>query len=100
MGIKGIKAGRFSIFRSASEEAETHARVEHNRNEGGHMSCTQGRIVSTPGEEMAFRAVMTRVDQSTFEVAFDTMGEAEGFIRRNTPSPADRSTTYDHDPSS
>jgi len=41
---------------------------------------------------------MTREDGGTFEVSFATMGEAEAFIRRNTPAPAARSTTYDHDP--
>jgi len=41
---------------------------------------------------------MTREDGDTFEVSFATMGEAEAFIRRNTPAPAARSTTYDHDP--
>jgi hypothetical protein len=40
---------------------------------------------------------MTREDGSTFEVSFATMGDAEAFIRRNTPSPSKRSTTYDHD---
>jgi len=38
-----------------------------------------------------FTAVMTREDGGTFEVSFATMGEAEAFIRRNTPAPAARS---------
>ena len=66
--------------------------------EGGHMSCTSGRIVCSPGPGLPFTAVMTREDGGTFEVGFVTMGEAEAFVRRNTPSPAARSTTYDHDP--
>lgn len=95
----GKKGRGFSIFRSAGEEAEMRDCNEPQRdNEGGHMSCTTGRIVSSPGAEMPFTAVMTREDGSTFEVTFVSMGEAEAFIRRNTPRPADRSTTYDHQP--
>ena len=66
--------------------------------EGGHMSCTSGRIVFSAGTGMPFTAVMTREYGDTFELSFATMGEAEAFIRRNTPSPAARSKTYDHDP--
>lgn len=92
MGIKDDKGRGFSIFRSAAEEAEMReSNHPHQEGEGGHMSCTSGRIVSTPDIEEAFKAVMTLDDGSTFEVAFATMGEAEAFIRRNTPSPADRS---------
>jgi hypothetical protein len=61
------------------------------------MSCTSGRIVSTPGAETPFKAVMTREDGATFEIHFASMGEAETFIRRNTPSPPSRSTIYDRD---
>ena len=61
--------------------------------EGGHMSCTSGRIVCSPSTGMPFTAVMTREDGGTFEVSFATMGEAEAFVRRNTPAPAARSTT-------
>lgn len=94
---KVVKGRGFSIFRSAGEEAEMRKGEEPQREgEGGHMSCTSGRIVSSPADEMSFKAVMTRADGSTFEVAFGTMAEAEAFIRRNTPRPADRSTTYDH----
>ena len=94
---KVVKGRGFSIFRSAGEEAEMRKGEGPQREgEDGHMSCTSGRIVSSPAGEMAFKAVMTREDGSTFEVAFATMGEAEAFIRRNTPRPADRSTTYDH----
>ena len=99
MGIKDVKGRGFSIFSSAGEEAEKRqSDHRHHGNEGGHMSCTSGRIISTPGVGMPFMVVMTRDDGSTFEVAFATMGQAEAFIRRNTPSPAERSTTYDHDP--
>lgn len=88
----------FSIFRSAGEMADMRkGDAQPRAHEGGHMSCTCGRIVSSPGTGLPFTAVMTREDGSTFEVSFATMGDAEAFIRRNTPSPSKRSTTYDHD---
>jgi hypothetical protein len=99
VGHKDPKSRGFSIFRSAGEEAEIREHdALHGNDEGGHMSCTSGRIVSTPGAESAYKAVMTREDGATFEVSFASMGEAEAFIRRNTPSPPSRSTTYDRDP--
>ena len=99
MSHKDAKGRGFSIFRSAGEEAEMRQHDALQRDdEGGHMSCTSGRIVCSPGTGLPFTAVMTREDGDTFEVGFVTMGEAEAFVRRNTPSPAARSTTYDHDP--
>ena len=98
MSHKDAKGRGFSIFRSAGEEAEMRQHDALQRDdEGGHMSCTSGRIVRRPGTGLPFTAVMTREDGDTFEVGFVTMGEAEAFVRRNTPSPAARSTTYDHD---
>lgn len=99
MSQKDVKGRGFSIFRSAGEEAEMRQHDALQRDdEGGHMSCTSGRIVCSPGTGMPFTAVMMRDDGGTFEVGFVTMAEAEAFVRRNTPSPAARSTTYDHDP--
>ena len=95
---KDIKGRGFSIFRSAGEEAEMRQHDAAQRaDEGGHMSCTSGRIVCSSDPGMPFTAVMTREDGTTFDVSFAGMGEAEAFIRRNTPSPAARSTTHDHD---
>lgn len=97
MGHKDAKGQGYSIFRSAAEEAEMRERDGRQRaEEGGHMSCTHGRIVSNPRTATPFTAVMTRENGSTFEVPFATMSGAEAFIRRNTPSPSARSTTYDH----
>jgi hypothetical protein len=88
----------FSIFRSAGEEAEMKERDERQQEgEGGHMSCTSGRVVSSPGAKLPFKAVMTRADGDTFEVSFATSREAEAFVCRNTPCPPARSTTYDRD---
>lgn len=88
----------FSIFPSAQEEVDSKTRkVDREEEEGGHMSCTAGRIVSTPGEAQPFKAIMSREDGETFERAFGSMEDAEAFVRRNTPRPQARSTTYDHD---
>lgn len=97
MTQKSVKGRGYSIFRSAGEEDEMRQRFALPRNdEGGHMSCTSGRIIRSPGAGLPFTAVMTREDGGTFEATFATMGEAEAFVRRNTPSPRVRSTTYDH----
>ena len=99
MKSRDAKDRGFSIFRSAGEEAQMRDRDESGpTNEGGHMSCTGGRIVSTPAAGAPFLAVMTRGDGSTFEIAFTTMSDAEAFVRRNTPKPATRSTTHDRPP--
>jgi hypothetical protein len=96
---RGGKDRGFSIFRSAGEEAELRrdGETQHDH-ESGHASCVSGRIVSRRGTPMPFTAVMKREDGTAFEVDFASMGEAETFIRRNTPRPAPRLTTYDHDP--
>ena len=99
VGQKDRKGAVFSIFRTASEEAVMKEEAAAKRAaEGGHMSCKSGRIVCSPGAGLPFTAVMTREDDTTFEVGFQTMSAAEAFIRRNTPSPEERSTAYDHDP--
>jgi hypothetical protein len=97
MSGKRGKTKGFSIFRSASEEAEIKEGRRPVPEEGGHSGSRSGRIVSRPGAEMPFTAVMTREDGRTSEASFATMGEAEAFVRRNTPRPETRSTTYDHD---
>lgn len=94
---KKSKGRGFSIFRSAAEEAEM-KNDEHNReDEGGHMSCTSGRIVSVPGSDKQFKVIMSRESGPESEHLFATMREAEAFIRRNTPRPPERSTTFDRD---
>ena len=94
------KRKSFSIFRSAREDAEAKTvQAGGPPEEGGHMSCTAGRIVSTPGAAQPFKAIMSREDGQTFERTFGTMEDAEAFVRRNTPRPPGRSTTYDHDAS-
>ena len=69
MGHKDVKGRSFSIFRSAGEEAEMRKCEEPlGKDEGGHMSCTSGRIVSSHGAQLPFKAVMTREGGDTFEV--------------------------------
>jgi hypothetical protein len=94
---KDAKGRGYSIFRAAAEEAAIKTGDTLRRaDEGGHMSCTSGRIVSRLSAGMLFTAVITREDGTTFEVDFATMSDAEAFVRRNTPAASARSTTYDH----
>ena len=72
-------------------------KAEHEswENEGGHLSSTFGRVVSTPRCDLAYQAVLTRGTGVRTERAFATSREAEAFIRRNTPRPPARCTLYD-----
>ena len=97
---KQAKHRGFSAFRSAREEADTKIEKQNRDNEGGHMSSTAGRIVGTSDNEMPYKVILSLEDGETTEHAFATMREAEAFIRRNTPRPPVRSTTYDHNPGS
>jgi hypothetical protein len=83
--------------RSADEERSDSA--QDSAGEGGHMSSERGRIVQTPETDLPYKVILTHdVGQDT-EHAFATMREAEAFIKRNTPVPAARRTTYDRDAS-
>ena len=97
-GPKRSKGRGFSIFRSAEEEADMKTTRARWDNEGGQMSSTAGRIVQTPGADLPYKAVLTLETGETTEHGFATMQEAEAFIRRNTPRPPARSTTYDRGP--
>ena len=66
-------------------------------NEGGHMSCTSGRVITARGSDKPFKVIMSRAGGETSEHWFATMREAEAFVRRNTPRPPERSTTYDRE---
>jgi len=66
-------------------------------NEGGHMSCTSGRIMSVRDSGRPFKVIMSREGGEPSEHLFATMREAEAFVRRNTPRPPQRATTYDRD---
>jgi len=86
----------FTVFPTAAEEAAAKAGEAEWDNEGGHMSSTAGRIVSTPGAALPYTVVLTHPNHADSERGFATMREAEAFVRRNTPVPAERrNTLYD-----
>jgi hypothetical protein len=94
---KKSKGVHFTMFRSATEQADLKV-IEKSRDpEGGHMSCTSGRIITVRGGGKPFKVIMSRQAGEKSEHLFATMREAEAFIRRNTPRPPERSTTYDHE---
>jgi hypothetical protein len=92
------KKTHFSVFRSASEEAEMTAEHEGWNNEGGQINSLAGVLVSTPGCAMPFKAVLTHDPTDHSAHNFATMREAEAFLRRNTPAPISRSTLLDRAP--
>ena len=85
------RKAHFSAFRSASEEAEH----ESWHNEGGHVNHMDGVVVSMPGGVMPYKAVLTSSATDQSEECFATIREAEAFIRRNTPTPVSRPTSFD-----
>jgi hypothetical protein len=85
----------FTAFHSAAEEAVIRAGEAEWGNEGGHMSFAAGRIVRTPDAIFPYKVVMSHHGRADTARAFETMREAEAFIRRNTPIPAPRRTLYD-----
>jgi hypothetical protein len=86
----------FTVFPTAAEEAAAKAGEAEWDNEGGHMSSTAGRIVSTPGATLPYKVVLSHHGCADSERGFATMREAEAFVRRNTPVPAARrNTLYD-----
>lgn len=84
----------FTAFHSAAEEALAASEQEIWDNEGGHTGPLRGRVVCTPGARFPYKAVLTHAGQADSARAFDSIREAEAFIRRNTPAPAPRSTLY------
>lgn len=86
----------FTVFRSASEEAETVREQQSWDNEGGHMSSTAGRVTRVPGAKLPYVVTLMHHLSDATNHSFRSMREAEAFIKRNTPVPgAVFSTTYD-----
>ena len=86
----------FTVFRSASEEAETVREQQSWDNEGGHMSSTAGRVTRVPGAKLPYVVTLMHHLSDATKHSFRSMREAEAFIKRNTPVPgAVFSTTYD-----
>jgi len=92
-----LKPKSFTVFRSAAEEVKMKEDEQNWDNEGGHMSCTSGRIIAITGGDKSFKVIMSRAGGETSEHWFATMREAEAFVRRNTPRPPERSTIYDRE---
>ena len=86
----------FTVFRSASEEAETVREQQSWDDEGGHMSSTAGRVTRVPGAKLPYVVTLMHHLSDATKHSFRSMREAEAFIKRNTPVPgAVFSTTYD-----
>ena len=84
-------------FRSAAEEFAMKRDEDVWNNEGGHMSSASGLVVSTPGSDLPYKAILSHQGRSDSEHAFPTIREAEAFIRRNTPVPPGRRMLDDRD---
>jgi hypothetical protein len=93
---KPTSGKHFTAFYSVAEETMTKAEESWD-NEAGHMSSTCGRVVCTPNARFPYKVVLTHPGQADSARAFDSIREAEAFIRRNTPVPTPRSTLYDRD---
>jgi hypothetical protein len=85
----------FTAFRSVREEAGDRVSEETWANEGGHMSATRGRIISTPDGDLPYKVILSHHGSADTERPFASMRAAEAYIRRNTPRPAARSTSRD-----
>jgi hypothetical protein len=86
----------FTAFRSAREEAGSGVVPEERwENEGGQMSATRGRIISTPDGELPYKVILSHHGSVDSERPFGSMRAAEAYIRRNTPKPPERRTLYD-----
>jgi len=77
----------FTVFRSASEEAETVREQQSWDNEGGHMSSTAGRVTRVPGAKLPYVVTLMHHLSDATKHSFRSMREAEAFIKRNTPIP-------------
>ena len=80
----------FSIFRSAGEEAEMRERDElQQERQGGHVSRTGGRVVSSPGAK-CLQGWHDASGRWHVRGSSATSREAEAFVCRNTPCPPAR----------
>jgi hypothetical protein len=85
---------------SQSGSIEEHGKAgseETWENEGGQMSATFGRIISTPDGDEPYMVILSHHERADSQQAFASMRAAEAYIRRNTPRPSARSTFWDRD---
>jgi hypothetical protein len=87
----------FTAFRSAAEEARGGIPLALEAVDRGRLSALRGRIVHTPGARSPYKVVLAHPGQADSARAFDSMREAEAFIRSSTPAPEPRATLYDRD---
>lgn len=85
----------FTPFRSAAEELAMEDGENNWINKGGHMNSAYGLVVSTPGNDLPYKVILTCHGGEDSERPFATMRQAEAFIRHNTPVPTARRTLYD-----
>jgi hypothetical protein len=71
---------------------------EWSNNEGEPVVCVTARVVLMSAGNLRYKVVVSRDGNDCSGHSFDTMREAEAFIRRNMPAPAPRSTLYDREP--
>jgi hypothetical protein len=76
-----------TLFRSA-QQAATKLEEEIWDDEGGHVMASAWRVVRSPRAEMPYTVILTHEDDEPSEHSFETMREAEDFIRRNTNAPS------------
>ena len=74
-------------LRSAAEETATKGDHVDWENESGHMSSTEGHVVSTPEAVLPYKVVLEHEGTAETERSFATMRKGEAFIRHNTPRP-------------
>ena len=86
----------FTVFRSAAEEAMMREDEQISDNEGGHMSCTSGRVITARGSDKPFKVIMSRAGGETSEHWFATCGKRKPSFA-GIPRPPERSTTYDRE---
>ena len=77
---------------------ESDVALQYPANEPGHGPCVTARVVLTPADDLQYAVVVSRDGDDCSAHPFDTVREAEAFIRRNMPAPAPRSTLYDREP--
>jgi len=96
---KKPKWKHFSAFRTAAEEDSNAKRDKACENEGAHthMSATRGRIVQTPDKEKLYKVVLDHEEGGATEHPVSTMQEGEALIKRKTPRPAERDTSWDRE---
>ena len=86
---------QFAAVPSLREETASREPQKIWENEGGQMSATRGRIISTPDGELPYKVILSHHGSADTERVFASMRAAEAYIRRNTPRPAPRSTLWD-----